>query len=399
MNVGRRQRERIPKYLRETFFSLFSKPEPETIYPELYMKIIDRGTDLILDHLRQYNERRKNALKEVKKSLTVKKAVGNRKPEEYLVVSSDAGNNGVDLRSAYLPLYAAVSIVSRGFEILEEPLHVACKGEIWTDEFKPRERESLLAEMAKFDVALKGLRKWDPDLVIVDGSLLINLRLFPGASASTEYMRDFEKTVEKAVELLNACYERGIPLIGFVKRTKMNKISKRFGFKELRDTALLDLLLKKGEYVEPEEMYRENEKGFFHVKKYFDKWVEKGFSPEALEEISIYYTYVKTGLTTPYRLEIPKYCAEKTGEITSLINSVSEENGIPFFISEVDNLTRITVTVSNLRTLMLYSKALDLVEKGIFKPEDLNLLAMQHGEAWVLREESYWRDVEAEAGK
>ncbi|MBS7634622.1 hypothetical protein KEJ34_03880, partial [Candidatus Bathyarchaeota archaeon] len=49
-------------------------------------------------------------------------------------------------------------------------------------------------------------------------------------------------------------------------------------------------------------------------------------------------------------------------------------------------LTRITTSISNIRTLMIYSKALDLVRNGEMKPEDLNLLALQHGEQWVLRD-------------
>jgi len=53
-----------------------------------------------------------------------------------------------------------------------------------------------------------------------------------------------------------------------------------------------------------------------------------------------------------------------------------------------------TNTISNLRSLMLFSKALDLVDKGEMEPEDLNLLALQYGEPWTLREEGYFQDVE-----
>ena len=35
---------------------------------------------------------------------------------------------------------------------------------------------------------------------------------------------------------------------------------------------------------------------------------------------------------------------------------------------------------------MMYSKALDLVRNGEMNPDDLNLLALQHGEPWVLRD-------------
>jgi hypothetical protein len=34
------------------------------------------------------------------------------------------------------------------------------------------------------------------------------------------------------------------------------------------------------------------------------------------------------------------------------------------------------------------------VKKGEMAPEDLNLLALQYGEVWTLREERYFQDVQ-----
>jgi len=72
-----------------------------------------------------------------------------------------------------------------------------------------------------------------------------------------------------------------------------------------------------------------------------------------------------------------------------LIHTTSEEDGIPFAITEADKLTKMTTTIANIRSLMLFSNALDLVKAGEMDADDLNLLALQHGEAWTLREEPH----------
>ncbi|RLI05069.1 hypothetical protein DRO22_03250, partial [Candidatus Bathyarchaeota archaeon] len=52
-------------------------------------------------------------------------------------------------------------------------------------------------------------------------------------------------------------------------------------------------------------------------------------------------------------------------------------------------LTKVTTNISNIRTLMIYSKALDLVHRGEMKMRDLTLLALQHGEPWTLTDREY----------
>ena len=119
-----------------------------------------------------------------------------------------------------------------------------------------------------------------------------------------------------------------------------------------------------------------------------------------IEEMTNFYSsYIRTGLTTPFRLEMPQYCLDRLEEIGTVVYATSEEaSGIPFSITEADRLTRVTTSISNIRTLMLYSKALDLVKTGEMEPEDLNLLALQHGERWVIRDGGYLSNVLAEGG-
>ena len=237
----------------------------------------------------------------------------------------------------------------------------------------------------QFEVTMEAIERWKPKYVLLDGSLLLNFWLSPAIFGSTkEYEKDFNSTVIKSIELLLTCYERDIPIIGFVKRTRMNDICIELGMPKMRDTAILDLILNLGEYTVPKSTSKRS-----LILNEYRKICRKTGIPESDAEniLSIYFSYVKTGFTTPFRLEFPEYCLDRMEEVGTLIFTTSEEeNGIPFAINEVDSLTRITTSISNIRTLMIYSKALDLVRKGDLSPEDLNLLVLQHGEKWVLRD-------------
>ena len=389
MNRGERRkiRETLPRAFRETYFSLFSGPEPETLHADLYRMLIDEGTDVIIQQLKGYNERRRKLLSRIRGKIEVRRLTRDEKVAKRKVVASDAGNNGVDLRSAFIPLYASTALIAEGWNILEEPLFRAGKPEVWADEFRTQQRESLLAFKIQCEVTEEAVEKWEPSLVLLDGSLLLNFWLLPLPDSTKDYIDDFQEALLHSVGLLHYCYERDIPIVGFVKRTRINHVCKKFHVSKLRDTALMDLILHLGEYTLPED---EPMKGRI-VNSYRRKAEELGIpSREIFKFTNIYSSYIRTGLTTPFRLEIPEYCLDRLEEICTLIFTTSEEEeGIPFSISEADRLTKITTSISNIRTLMIYSKALDLVRKGEMKMQDLNLLALQHGEPWTLTDGEY----------
>jgi len=382
--------ERLPPTFREQYFSIFAGPEPETLHPDLYQRLIDEGTDVIIEHFRDYNRRRRSLVQKAQESVKVLRLSRDEEAASARVVASDAGNNGVDLRSAFAPLYASTALAAEGWTIVDEPIFEAGRPEIWSDEFKAQDREALLASNIQLKITEEAVQRWDPKLVIYDGTLLIHFWLLP-SNSSIEYRENFNQTLTRAIGLLHTCYERDIPIAGFVKRTRINHICKKFGAPKLRDTALFDLILRLGDYSIPD---LEPMKGEV-VEKYKDKAKELGIPESKAEKITNFYSsYIRTGLTTPFRLEIPEYCIDRLEEIGAVIFTTSEEeSGIPFSVNEADRLTRVTTSISNIRTLMLYSKALDLVKKGEMKPEDLNLLALQHGEPWVLRDEGYISDV------
>ena len=390
---------RIPPVVREQFFSPFYKPEPETTHPDLYKDVIDYGTDLILEHLKKHNEVRKKVIEKVREGLVIKQAHRDEElAKKVLLVSSDAGNNGAELRSAYIPLYSSVAIATRGWNIIGEPIRSTGKGELWPGEYRPKERESVLAMKIQFDVTLGAARKWRPRLIVFDGPLLLHWGLLPSADGfrTRGYWRDFREASISAMRLLWFCYENEILITGFVKRTRstilishIKGLSRKIG--RVRDTTLLDLVLRLGQYTHLEV---EHPRGGI-VNQYKISGREIGLSDEEVDLLTdLQSTFIRTGLTTPFRLEMPRYCLKDLDEIATILFTTSEETGIPFGLSEADKLTKMTNTISNLRTLMLFSKALDLVNRGEMRPEDLNLLALQHGEPWTIKEEKYFQDVE-----
>ena len=388
MNRERRKNpEVIPRVFRETYFSLFSGPEPETLHADLYRMLIDEGTDMIIKQIKEYNQKRKKLLNRIRGKIEVRRLKRDEKIARLQVVASDAGNNGVDLRSAFIPLYASTALTAEGWNILGEPIFRAGKPDVWADEFRTQQRESLLAFKIQCEVTGEAVERWEPKLVLLDGSLLLNFWLLPPPDSTSDYINDFQEALLSSVGLLHYCYRMDIPIVGFVKRTRINHVCKKFNVPKLRDTALMDLILRLGEYTLPED---EPMKGRI-IRSYRKKAEELGIpNREIAEFTSIYSSYIRTGLTTPFRLEMPKYCLDRLEEICTLLFTTSEEeNGIPFSISEADRLTKVTTSISNIRTLMIYSKALDLVREGEMDMHDLNLLALQHGEPWALNDGKY----------
>ncbi|MBS7614140.1 DNA double-strand break repair nuclease NurA [Candidatus Bathyarchaeota archaeon] len=373
-----------PLPFRERYFSLFTGPEPETLHADLYQRLIDDGTDEIVKQLLTYNQSRKKLLSEVRDKIKVGKLKHDEEAANIRVVASDAGYNGVDLRSAYLPLYASVAVVAEGWTIPYEPHYKAGTPDVWSDEPEPQNREALLAAKIQYQVTEEAVEKWEPRLVVFDGTLAMHFLLLPSTHFSDDYQRDVDETIRCAVNLLQTCYRKNIPIVGFAKRTRMNQVCRSFGNSRMRDTALMDLILNLGEYTEPEAKPTMG----YVIDNYREKAAEFGVPDPIIQKITNFYSsYVRTGLTTPYRLEIPEYCLNSLEEVGTVLYTTSEEEtGIPFAINEVDRLTKITTSVSNIRTLMIYAKALELVEKGDMDLKDLTMLALQHGEPWTIND-------------
>ncbi|HDN01564.1 MAG TPA: DNA double-strand break repair nuclease NurA [Candidatus Bathyarchaeota archaeon] len=375
---------RIPQPFREEFLQPLTVHDHETIHPDLYRHLIDEGTDIIIEGLRRYNENRKRIISRVREKIDIRSVEKNETFSSLRVVASDAGNNGVDLRSAFIPLYASVALTAEGWRIPDEPIFIAGKPELWTDEFKAGDREALLAFKIQAEVTIRAVEKWSPKFVFFDGPLLLSSWIRPVRDSSPGYIKDFNETLDSIISLIHACYVRDVPIIGFAKRVRAVSLCRSLGVEGMRDTALLDLVLKMGEYTVPNKLTG----GL--LGEYEKSAKRLGISTQEIREILIFYSsYIRTGFRTPYRLELPCYCIDRLSDAAVILYTTSEEDGIPFSINEADRMVRVTTGISNIRTLMIYSKALELVNAGKMDPEDLNMLTLQHGEPWSLRDEDY----------
>ena len=63
---------KLPPTIREQYFSVLAKPEPEMVHPDLYKMIIDDCTDVILNEVKRYNDTRKQLIKEIRDRLSVR---------------------------------------------------------------------------------------------------------------------------------------------------------------------------------------------------------------------------------------------------------------------------------------------------------------------------------------
>ncbi len=347
----------------------------EMPYVKLYQELVDAGTELLLNRLKTYRREVYKLVEEVKDRLKIYKAVYDKNgPASSRVVGVDAGRNGTEYKFAYIPLYGAIAVLVENWEIVDEPLCVTGPPDIWTSELDPDRRESLLHMALEYHVATRAVEKWKPDYLLLDGGIVLNPKLYPSFQTSPQYEGDFYFTVITVLELLNTCRMLQVPVLGFVKRTHMNFYSASMRNSQIRDSTLMNFILKDGEYSEPfrvENVVTESYRTVAENLRY------GGDLPV------IYSSYIKTG-STPFRVEVPMFCLNKLEELMSIVYTMASFDGIPYPIHEADRLSRITRPTSNIHSLVLYSKALELVESGEMELKDLDLLLLEYGESWTL---------------
>lgn len=347
----------------------------EMPYVKLYQELVDTGTELLLNRLKAYRREVYKLIEEVKDRLKIYEAVHDKNgPASSRIIGVDAGRNGTEYKFAYIPLYGAIAVLVENWEILDEPLCVTGPPDVWSSELDPDKRESLLHMALEYHVAARAVEKWKPDYLLLDGGIVLNPKLYPDFQASPQYEGDFYFTVITVLELLNTCRKLHVPVLGFVKRTHMNFYSSFAKNSQIRDSMLMNFILKNGEYSEPfrvENVVAESYRA-----------VAESLSYDRSLPV-IYSSYIKTG-SAPFRVEVPMFCLNKLGELMSIVYTMAGFDGIPYPIHEADRLSRITRPTSNIHSLVLYSKALELVESGEMELKDLDLLLLEYGESWTL---------------
>jgi len=377
----------LNRLIGDYYSRLFEADAKETQYPLLYERLIEDGTDGVLEKFRDYAKQRREVLEELRSKVSLQTASYDEGGEaSKRVVGVDAGRNGTDYRFAYVPLYGAVALLVEGWRVTGEPLCASCKPEVWPAEKDPKRRESLLHMALEFYVARRSVELWSPDYLLFDGGLILNPVLHPRTDDSGDYKRDFAFAVISAIDFLEACRRFGVSLVGFVKRTKMSHLYRVLGLPPTRDTALLSPIMRTGEYTEPFPMRN------LVVRSY--ESFSTGFSGGG-ELARVYTSYIKTGSTTPFRIEVPSYCVRDLGRIASVLFTMADPSGVPYPVHEADRYTRITRPTANMYALVLFAKALDLVKKGDLDSSDLDMLALQYGEPWSLKEDDYLTDLAA----
>jgi hypothetical protein len=374
----------------ELLSQIFTGDSVETIHTGLYHDLIDNGTDGVLEKLKEYAADRRRIVEQLYGRIKVHEAHRDADVASRRIVGADAGRNGTNYRFAFVPIYGAVAILVDNWKITEEPLCAAGAPDVWPTEKDADRRESLLHMALEYHVAKKAVEKWSPAYLFFDGGLVLNPRLHIKFGGSDEYRRDFIFTVITALSLLETCKRHGVGIVGFVKRTQMNHFYNVCNITPIRDTILLNSLMKTGEYIDT-----------FLMKNMVTKTYQQFAHKFELDEstVEIHSSYIKTSQTPPYRIEIPLFCLDKIEEITSILLTMADPEGIPYPVHEADRYTKITKPTSNIHALLLYTKALELVKKGQLDPADLDLFILQYGEQWSLHESESWGELGREGGR
>jgi len=374
----------------EFLSQVFTAESAETIHVGLYHDLIDNGTDGVLEKLKEYAADRRKIVEQLHGRIKLHTAPRGADVASGRIVGADAGRNGTNYRFAFVPIYGAVAVLVDNWKIIEEPLCASGAPDVWPTEKDADRRESLLHMALEYHVAKKAVEKWSPAYLFFDGGLVLNPRLHIKFGDSDEYRGDFIFTVITALSLLETCKKRGVGVVGFVKRTQMNHFCRVLNITPIRDAILLNSIMKTGEYITPFAMKNT-------VTKTYQRFAQKLELGESIAEI--YSSYIKTGQTPPYRIEVPFFCLNKIEEIASVLLTMADPEGIPYPVHEADRYTKITKPTSNIHALLLYTKALDLVKRGQLDPADLDLFILQYGEQWSLHESKFWGELSRKGGR
>jgi hypothetical protein len=319
------------------------------------------------------------AVKKLGNKIKVNRVLMNEEACSRKIVGIDAGRNGHNLRFAFIPLYRATAVLLQNWEVVDY-LPVTGSVDVWTVERDPDRRESLLHMALEYHVAREAIERWKPDYLFFDGALILNPRLRPHPSDSRGYREDFIFTTLMTLNLLQACKEKSVPILGFVKRTKMSKLYKLLNLPPIRDATLLNGILRPREYVKPFPLRNKMTMELERMAK------QLGADHDA---VNILTSYVKTSPVAVYRVEIPSFCLDRLDELLSIAFSMVDADGIPYPIHEADRLSRISEVASDIHLLALFETAMDMVRRGVLSSEDLDVFAPQYGNRWNLGEAAW----------
>ncbi|OYT52734.1 hypothetical protein B6U66_00985 [Candidatus Bathyarchaeota archaeon ex4484_135] len=210
----------------------------------------------------------------------------------------------------------------------------------------------------------------------------------------TSYWSEFERTLDEGVKALELCAKEGIPIVGFVKRPEGCSVAKKLvkaGMlpRPIRDTVALKWM-KAGTYTSLMRYIRRTaQPGKMEVpsrmaEEYLNRAVQMGVDETV---VSIEFTYINTGYSFPYKVEIPAPFTDRLEEIMALLLALRASRSIPFPIYVADSLTKMTNVTRDLFMLSLRTRLAEEVRKGRLSDEDVEMFLPRHGESYGLTEE------------
>ncbi len=334
---------------------------------DLHFGLIETSTSLVIKKLRSLAAERNRALQQLELEVELRRAGENSKLRR--VVGVDAGHNGENLASAFIPLYSAAATLFEGGRESSDPILASCPADVWPNEPDPLRRESLLHFALQFHVVREAVGKWKPDVVLVDGPILPNPLLRPRPEDSSGYRADFVLTLAEILLALEECNKASVSMVGFIKRPSTGYFHRKVGSAALRDSILLNPIMQVGDYTKP----RLVDSGMNRICARFAENL-------GVERPTIYAFYIKSAETPPYRVEIPAFCLKRVDEVASLLISLADLSGIPHPIAEADRRCKLTRRTLLMYRLVLHEKALSMVNQGAFDPRDLDFLTPRFGE-------------------
>lgn len=288
--------------------------------------------------------------------------------ETWLMACVDVGINGRELISGYIPVICGVAGLFQGSNLVSEPIAGILEGlGLWNQVSRPRLKASILGYHLQFEIGSRVLNLWRPDLLILDGPLVV-----PSHLKLLGLREDMERLVGSLIGLLTEARRMEIPVIGFVKRSRSMLLSKKLGLR-LRDSALLSQVLEVGEFTKPVEI---SDIAHSRYRAYL-----KG-DVEILD--GLYCFYMKSVGGRVYRVEVSGWDHANIGGLASLLYHLAEPStGVPVPLMIVDDYSKVTDKVADSMLLGFISRVLRAVKDGELANDVLKLLVLQYGERAV----------------
>ena len=176
----------------------------------------------------------------------------------------------------------------------------------------------------EINIAISAVEKFNPDVLILDGSIVIHPTSIP--AQASKYHSLFLEVSTKIRELYKLCLEKNVQLIGAVEDSHGRRFVNN-GF--MNDSNVLYHVLKEGEYIEP--------------KRYSDNIDLPSLSElgEYSEQVNI--TYLKVGkYDKPLRIDFFGSNVEKVTSVMYTYSRITSDYSYPTVLIESDSRAKLT---------------------------------------------------------